>query len=84
MTKNTVKEKPKTEAQPKQKSNGGNIVTRSVGNVLSGAFLSRERAIRAIPFIFFLTLVQRLKQDVGCLRQVIVAKRRGFPARGPP
>lgn len=57
MTKNAIKEQPKTEVSPKQKSRGGNIVTRNVGSVLTGAFLSKERAIRAIPFIFFLTFV---------------------------
>lgn len=57
MTKNVIKEQPKPEQEPKQKSSGGNIVTRSVGSVMSGAFLSKEKAIGAIPFIFFLTLV---------------------------
>lgn len=57
MTKNTIKEQPKKEAPPKQKSSGGNIVTRTVGNVMSGAFLSRERTLRTLPFIFFLTFI---------------------------
>jgi hypothetical protein len=57
MTKNTIKEQPKEQVKPKQKSGGGNIVTRTVGNVLTGAFLSRERAIRTLPFIFFLTFI---------------------------
>lgn len=57
MSKNVVKEQPKAEQEPKQKSGGGNIVTRSVGSVMSGAFLSKEKAIGAIPFIFFITLV---------------------------
>jgi len=57
MTKNVIKEKPKPEQQPKQKSSGGNIVTRTLGSVLSGAFLSKERAVRALPFIFFLTFI---------------------------
>lgn len=57
MSKNTIKEQPKPEQEPKQKSAGGNIVTRTVGSVFSGAFLSREKAVRTIPFIFFLTLV---------------------------
>jgi hypothetical protein len=57
MTKNTIKEQPKQTETPTPKSSGGNIVTRSVGSVLSGAFLSQERAIRAVPFIFFLTFV---------------------------
>lgn len=57
MSKNVIKEQPKTEPEPKQKSGGGNIVTRTVGSVMSGAFLSREKVIGAIPFIFFVTLV---------------------------
>ncbi len=57
MTKNAIKEQPKTEVKPKQKSSGGNIVTRNVGSVLTGAFLSKERAVRALPFIFFLTFI---------------------------
>jgi hypothetical protein len=57
MTKNSIKEQPKTESKPKRKSSGGNIVTRSVSSLLSGAFLSKEKTIRALPFIFFLTFV---------------------------
>jgi hypothetical protein len=58
MTKNTVREKPTEEVKPKQtKSSGGNIVTRSIGSVLSGSFLSKDSAVGALPFILFLTLV---------------------------
>ncbi len=57
MTKNSIKEQPKTESQPKQKSSGGNIVSRSFSSVLSGAFLSREKTIRSLPFIFFITFI---------------------------
>lgn len=57
MTKNAIKEPPKEEVKPKQKSSGGNIVTRTVGSVMSGAFLSKERTIRALPFIFFITFI---------------------------
>ncbi|HTL83455.1 MAG TPA: FtsL-like putative cell division protein, partial [Bacteroidia bacterium] len=57
MSKNTIKEVNETPQKPKQKSGGGNIVTRSVGAVLSGAFLSREKTIRALPFIFFITFI---------------------------
>ena len=57
MTKNTVKEKPIAESKPKQKSSGGNIVTRTIGSVMSGAFLSKDSAVKALPFMFFLTLV---------------------------
>ena len=59
MTKNAIKEQPKVEVKPKQKSGGGNIVTRNVGSVLTGAFLSKERAVQALPFIFF-TVVLRI------------------------
>lgn len=58
MTKNKVKEKPIEEVKPKQaKSSGGNIVTRTVGSVMSGSFLSKDSAVNALPFIFFLTFV---------------------------
>lgn len=57
MTKNTVREKPQEESKPAQKSSGGNIVTRTIGSVMSGSFLSRDVAIQALPFMFFLTLV---------------------------
>jgi hypothetical protein len=57
MTKNTVKEKPQEEVKPKQKSSGGNVVTRTIGSVMSGSFLSKDGAVKALPFIFFLTLV---------------------------
>jgi hypothetical protein len=57
MTKNTVKEKPQEEVKPKQKSSGGNVVTRTIGSVMSGSFLSQDSAVKALPFIFFITLV---------------------------
>lgn len=60
MTKNTVREKPQEESKPKQKSSGGNIVTRTIGSVMSGSFLSQDAAIKALPFMFFLTLVALL------------------------
>lgn len=65
MTKNAIKEQPKTKAEPKRKSSGGNIVThnvvtRNVGSVLTGAFLSKERALKAVPFIFFVTFMMLL------------------------
>lgn len=57
MTKNTVREKPIEESKPKRKSSGGNIVTRTLGSVMSGSFLSKDSAINALPFMIFLTLV---------------------------
>jgi hypothetical protein len=57
MTKNSIKEQPIAEPKTKQKSGGGNIVSKSVNQVLSGAFLSREKTISALPFIFFLTFI---------------------------
>ncbi|MCK6640178.1 MAG: hypothetical protein L6Q81_08830 [Bacteroidia bacterium] len=62
MSKNTVKEKkePETQTKPQQKSSGGNIVTKTIGSVMSGSFLSKEAAIKAVPFMFFLTLVALL------------------------
>lgn len=60
MTKNTVREKPTEEQKPKQKSGGGNFVTRTLGSVMSGSFLSRDAAVNALPFMFFLTLIALL------------------------
>lgn len=60
MTKNTVREKPQEEVKPKQKSSGGNIVTRTIGSVMSGSFLSRDAAVNALPFMFFITLTALL------------------------
>ena len=57
MTKNSIKEQPTTESKPKRKSGGGNFVTRFVSSILSGAFLSKEKTIKALPFIFFLTFI---------------------------
>lgn len=57
MIKNTVREKPQEEVKPKQKSSGGNIVTRTIGSVMSGSFLSRDAAVNALPFMFFITLI---------------------------
>ncbi len=58
MTKNTAKEKPTEEVKPKQgKGGGGNVVTRTIGSVMSGSFLSKDSAVNALPFMFFLTLV---------------------------
>ncbi|HTF04307.1 MAG TPA: FtsL-like putative cell division protein [Bacteroidia bacterium] len=57
MTKNIVREKPQEEVKPKQKSSGGNIVTRTIGSVMSGSFLSRDIAVKALPFMFFITLI---------------------------
>ena len=60
MTKNSVREKPQEESKPKQKSSGGNIVTRTIGSVMSGSFLSRDAAVKALPFMFFITLIALL------------------------
>ncbi|MEO5645340.1 MAG: FtsL-like putative cell division protein [Bacteroidia bacterium] len=62
MTKNAIKEQQKETPEPKRKSSGrnivtNNVVTRNVGSVLTGAFLSKERALKAVPFIFFVTFI---------------------------
>lgn len=58
MTKNTIKEQPKTESKKvKSSPKGRNIVTRTVGSVMSGSFLSREGFLRNLPFVFFLTFL---------------------------
>lgn len=58
MIKNTIKEKEQQEEPviPTRKGKPG-VVRRTVGSVMSGSFLSREKVIRSMPFIFFLTLV---------------------------
>ncbi|TND09215.1 MAG: hypothetical protein FD123_1618 [Bacteroidetes bacterium] len=57
MTKNTIKEEPKQEKKNVKSPKGGNIITRTVGSVMSGSFLSREGVLRNLPFIFFLTFI---------------------------
>ncbi len=57
MSKNAIKEKSEEPKVSGQAPKGGNRVTRTVGSVLSGSFLSRDQTIRALPFIFFLTLL---------------------------
>lgn len=49
---NRLKEKKEEKAKPKKK---GNKVTRSVVDVLNGNFLSKENAIKHLPYLFFLT-----------------------------
>lgn len=58
MTKNSIKEKPQADAPVKATKTGrpGRVV-RTVGSVMSGSFLSREKVIRMLPFIFFVTLI---------------------------
>lgn len=76
MTKNTVKEKPIEEVKPKQgKSSGGNIVTRTVGSVMSGSFLSKDSAVNALPFMFFLTLVVLLYISNGYYAEEQIRKQ---------
>jgi Bacteriodetes cell division protein (FtsL-like) len=57
MTKNKIIEKKPIEERPELKSGKGNVVTRTVGSLLSGSFLSKEQALRSLPFLLFLTVV---------------------------
>ncbi len=58
MMKNTIKEEPKTKTtKTKGPLKGGNIVTRTVGSVMSGSFLTRDGFLKNLPFVFFLTLL---------------------------
>ena len=59
MSKNEIKEQP-NEKQNVKGPKSGNVVIRTVGSVMSGSFLSREQTLRALPFIFFLTLAALL------------------------
>lgn len=51
--------KEKKEEQPKAKAvpNAASKVTRSVVDVLNGNFLSKENAVKHLPYIFFLTFI---------------------------
>jgi hypothetical protein len=53
---NKFKEQAKEEAKP-EKPVKENTVVRSVANVVSGSFLSKEVTIKNLPFIFFLSFL---------------------------
>jgi hypothetical protein len=55
---NKFKEQPKPE-EPKEpiKAKKENKVVRSVANVVSGSFLSKESTVKNLPFIFFLSFL---------------------------
>lgn len=53
---NKFKEQPKEETKP-EKPVKENTVVRSVANVVSGSFLSKEVTIKNLPFIFFLSFL---------------------------
>jgi cell division protein FtsL len=54
---NKFKEQPKAEEPKAEKPAKENKVVRSVANVVSGSFLSKESTIRNLPFIFFLSFL---------------------------
>jgi len=55
---NTVNEKPKViEKSPKVKSRSNPKVSRSVGSVLSGSFLSGKKVTKQLPFILSLSFL---------------------------
>lgn len=55
---NKFKEKPvEPEPEKRQQNNAGNKVVRSVANVVSGSFLSKESMLKNLPFIFFLSFL---------------------------
>ena len=55
---NKFKEKPKAEEQEKPKIPvKESKVVRSVANVVSGSFLSKETTVKKLPFIFFLSFL---------------------------
>jgi len=55
---NKFKEQSKPEEPKKEeKSEKGNKVVRSVANVVSGSFLSKEATLKNLPFIFFLSFL---------------------------
>lgn len=56
---NKFKEQPKSEipSPSGRVGEGSNKVVRSVANVVSGSFLSKEVTIKNLPFIFFLSFL---------------------------
>ncbi len=55
---NKFKEQPKPEEQKQTKSPAKeNKVMRSVANVVSGSFLSKQTTLKHLPFIFFLSFL---------------------------
>ena len=54
---NKFKEQPKVDEPKTEKPVKENKVVRSVANVVSGSFLSKESTIKNLPFIFFLSFL---------------------------
>ena len=54
---NKFKEQPKQEEEQPEKPAKENKVVRSMVNVVSGSFLSKETTIKNLPFIFFLSFL---------------------------
>lgn len=54
---NKFKEKPKVEEFKKDNPAKDNKMVRSVANVVSGSFLSKQTTIKHLPFIFFLSFL---------------------------
>lgn len=54
---NKFKEQPKVEEPKSQKPAKENKMVRSVANVVSGSFLSKETTVKKLPFIFFLSFL---------------------------
>jgi hypothetical protein len=81
MTKNVIKENPKSEVKPPQRKSGGNNITRGLGSFFTGAFLSKERAINALPFIFFLTIIALCYIANGFYAESLIRKENKFTAQ---
>jgi hypothetical protein len=54
---NKFKEKPKAEVPKTEVPVRGNKMVRSVANVVSGSFLSKDSTLKNLPFIFFLSFL---------------------------
>lgn len=54
---NKFKEQPKQEEKKPETKATNNKVVRSVANVVSGSFLSKEATLKHLPFIFFLSFL---------------------------
>lgn len=54
---NKFKEQPKVQEPKVEKPVKENKIVRSVANVVSGSFLSKESTVKNLPFIFFLSFL---------------------------
>lgn len=54
---NQLKEKPKEKAPKKEKKEKQNPISRSVGDVIKGDFLTKDSMVQSLPFFLFLAFL---------------------------